>query len=119
LEEKEGWVGEKFEGRGGDWNRKEETGGRERGGGADRERQRETETERQRERSLFFIFMGLGGRHTFNQNVAWVRGWALEAAFGYIAQAGLQLEIFQPQPPAHCTVRYAPPESAIRMSLST
>jgi len=29
LEEKEGWVGEKFEGRGGDWNRKEEeTGGR-------------------------------------------------------------------------------------------
>jgi len=31
LEEKEGWAGEKFEGRGGDWNRKEETGGREKG----------------------------------------------------------------------------------------
>jgi len=31
LDEKEGWVGEKFEGRGGDWNGKEEeTGGRER-----------------------------------------------------------------------------------------
>jgi len=28
LEEKKGWVGEKFEGRGGDWNGKEETGGR-------------------------------------------------------------------------------------------
>jgi len=28
LDEKEGWAGEKFEGRGGDWNRKEEeTGG--------------------------------------------------------------------------------------------
>jgi len=27
LEEKEGWVGEKFEGRRGDWNGKEETGG--------------------------------------------------------------------------------------------
>jgi len=23
LDEKEGWVGEKFEGRGGDWNRKD------------------------------------------------------------------------------------------------
>jgi len=31
LEEKEGWAGEKFEGRGGDWNRKEERGGREKG----------------------------------------------------------------------------------------
>jgi len=31
LDEKEGWAGEKFEGRGGDWNkREEETGGRER-----------------------------------------------------------------------------------------
>jgi len=29
LEEKEGWVGEKFEGRGGDWNGKEERRGRE------------------------------------------------------------------------------------------
>jgi len=28
LEEKEGWAGEKFEGRGGDWKGKEETGGR-------------------------------------------------------------------------------------------
>jgi len=29
LDEEEGWAGEKFEGRGGDWNRKEEeTGGR-------------------------------------------------------------------------------------------
>jgi len=29
LDEKEGWVGEKFEGRGGDWNGKEEEiGGR-------------------------------------------------------------------------------------------
>jgi len=26
LEEKEGWAGEKFEGRGGDWKRKEERG---------------------------------------------------------------------------------------------
>jgi len=31
LDEKEGWVGEKFEGRGGGWNGKEEeTGGRRR-----------------------------------------------------------------------------------------
>jgi len=30
LEEKEGRVGEKFEGRGGDWNGKEERRGRER-----------------------------------------------------------------------------------------
>jgi len=29
LEEKEGWTGEKFEGRGGDWKRREEIEGRE------------------------------------------------------------------------------------------
>jgi len=45
--EKEGWVGEKFEGRGGDWNGKEERRGEERRGeerrGEERERERERE----------------------------------------------------------------------------
>jgi len=32
LDEKEGWAGEKFEGRGGDWNQKSEKPPREHGG---------------------------------------------------------------------------------------